>query len=262
MQSRDHISAFIVDDESPARRRLQTLIGRHADVELVGTASDGASAVTRITALCPQILFLDVEMPHMDGFEVLRALPPAVAPVTVLATAFDRYAVAAFDVQAIDYLLKPFSDERFDAALGRAIRAVETTSGAERRRQIDSLVGDSSSETGTSGYLDRIAVKQGARVTLVDVSELDWISAAGVYLELHAGSTTYLYRASLTSLMGQLDPSCFLRVHRSVAINTSRIKELRPRGHSDYTVILRDGRTIPLSRTYRADLEAWLRQPL
>jgi two-component system LytT family response regulator len=257
----DPIRTLIVDDELPARRRLTELLSARAHVDLVGAAAEGHEAVRLIRDLRPQLLFLDIQMPGLDGFGVLRAIEPAHVPVTVFVTAYDRYAVSAFEAHAVDYLLKPFGDERFDAALEHASRSVRLLTSYERRAQIDSLL-EERSATNRRGHLDRIALKSGGRVTLLGVDAIDWIGAAGIYLELHVGQTMHLYRSSLTSLLERLDPEQFVRTHRSVIVNTDRIKELRPRGHSDYTVILKDGRLLPLSRAYRGQLERWLGQPL
>jgi two-component system LytT family response regulator len=258
----DAIRTLIIDDELPARTRLLALLRHRPDIAVVGVGTDGHEAVDLIHEQRPQLVFLDIQMPHLDGFEVLRALPAAVAPVTIFVTAYDRYAVAAFEAHALDYLLKPFSDERFESALEHAVRSIRTMTAADRRLQIDSVLEERSAVNRNSGYLDRIVLKDGGRVALLNVSDIDWIGAAGIYLELHVGETAHLYRSSLTTLVDRLDPSRFVRIHRSVVVNTDRIKELRPRGHSDYTVVLRDGRAVPLSRAYRTQLEGWLRQPL
>ncbi len=256
------IRTLIVDDELPARRRLLALVRNRPEIAVVGAGSDGREAVALIHEHRPHLLFLDIQMPGLDGFEVLRALPPAFTPTTVFVTAYDAYAVAAFEAHALDYLLKPFSDERFESALERAIRSIRTFTATDRRLQVESLIEERSAVNTHSGHLDRIVLKCGGRVVLLNVTEIDWIGAAGIYLELHAGATTHLYRSSLSALLERLDPVRFVRIHRSVVINTDRIKELRPRGHSDYTVVLRDGRMVPLSRAYRAHLEGWLGQSL
>jgi two-component system LytT family response regulator len=256
------VRTLIVDDELPARRRLLALVRNRPEIDVVGSGSDGREAVGLIHEHRPHLLFLDIQMPGLDGFEVLRALPAALTPTTVFVTAYDRYAVTAFEAHALDYLLKPFSDERFESALERAVTSIRTFTAAERRLQVESVIEERAAVNTRSGHLDRVVLKYGGRVVLLNVDEIDWIGAAGIYLELHAGTATHLYRSSLTALLERLDPSRFVRIHRSVVINTDRIKELRPRGHSDYTVVLRDGRMVPLSRAYRAHLEGWLGQSL
>jgi two-component system LytT family response regulator len=256
------IRTLIVDDELPARRRLLALVRNRPEIDLVGSGNDGREAVELIHTHRPHLLFLDIQMPGMDGFEVLRALPATFTPTTVFITAYDRYAVSAFEAHALDYLLKPFSDERFESALEHAVASIRTFTAAERRLQVESVIEERSAVNMRSGHLDRIVIKCGGRVVLLGVDDIDWIGAAGIYLELHAGTMTHLYRSGLSALLERLDPSRFVRIHRSVVINTDRIKELRPRGHSDYTVVLRDGRMVPLSRAYRAQLEGWLGQSL
>jgi two-component system, LytTR family, response regulator len=258
----DPVRTLVVDDELPARTRLLTLLDGRSGIQVVGAASDGHEAVAFIREQRPHLLFLDIQMPGLDGFGVLRTVGPALAPVSIFVTAYDRYAIAAFEAHALDYLLKPFSDERFDSALARAIQSVRTLPARDRQLQIESVVEERSAVSAGSGHLDRIVLKEHGRVVLLNVDDVDWIGAAGVYLELHAGKVTHLYRSSLAALLHRLDPTRFVQIHRSVVVNTDRIKELRTRGHSDYTVVLRDGRLVPLSRAYRSQLEGWLRQPL
>lgn len=256
------VRTLIVDDELPAQTRLLNLLSNRTDIELVGVARHGAEAVALIRQRRPQLLFLDIQMPGVDGFGVLRQLAPDHTPTTIFVTAYDRYAIAAFEAQAVDYLLKPFSDDRFEAALTRAIGAVRRSDVAATRLQVDGLLAERAAVNAHSGHLDRIVLKMSDRVALLNVSEIDWISAAGVYLELHVSTATHLYRSSLTGLLARLDPTRFVRIHRSAVVNTERIKEFRPRGHSDYTVVLRDGTHVTLSRAYRAQIEEWLGQTL
>jgi two-component system LytT family response regulator len=179
-----------------------------------------------------------------------------------MVTAYDKYAIQAFDAHAIDYLLKPFSDQRFDNAITRARRylaspdvhaqAEELGAAAEERRNVDNR----------SGYLERVALKTNGCITFVDVNDVDWIEAAGVYLYLHAGPKSHLYRSSVTQLLQRLDPKRFVRIHRSAAVNTARIRELRSLSHGDFALTLKDGTELTLSRAYRAHLEGWLRQPI
>jgi two-component system LytT family response regulator len=179
-----------------------------------------------------------------------------------MVTAYDKYAIQAFDAHAIDYLLKPFSDQRFDSAIGRARRylasadvhaqAEELTAAAEERRNVDAR----------SGYLERVVLKANGCITFVDVDDVDWIEAAGVYVYLHAGQKSHLYRSSVTQLLQRLDERRFVRIHRSAAVNTSRVRELRSLSHGDFAVILKDGTELTLSRAYRSQVEAWLRQSI
>ena len=256
------IRTVVVDDEKPARVRLTELLQREQDVELVGTASDGRDAIDILRKLKPDLLFLDVQMPQLDGFGVLQQLGPDELPVTILVTAYDKYAIQAFDAHAIDYLLKPFSDQRFDNAIKRArtyltsadarSRADQLTAAAEERRSVDTR----------SGYLERVVLKSNGAITFLDVDEVDWIEAAGVYVYLHAGQKSLLYRSSVTQLLQRLDPRRFVRIHRSAAVNASRIGALQPLSHGDFTLFLKNGTELALSRAYRSQVEAWLRQPI
>ena len=258
----DAITTIVVDDEKPARIRLQALVSRRPDVRLVGVCADGRQAGSLIRTLRPQLALLDVQMPGLDGFGVLRSLPAELIPLTIFVTAYDRYAVAAFEAHAVDYLLKPFSDERFYASLDRALQSVRVLTDQDRNLRIESVLAERSVRNTPSGFLERIVVREHDRVTLLAAEDIDWIAAAGVYLELHAGESKYLYRSTFADLLDRLDPKRFVRIHRSAVVNTDRILELRPRGHGDYTVILRGGREVTLSRGYRSQLEGWLGQPL
>jgi two-component system LytT family response regulator len=228
----------------------------------VAQCENGSEAIEVIDALRPDLLFLDIQMPELDGFGVLRELPRRDVPVTIFVTAYDRYAVRAFEAHAVDYLLKPFSDERFDAALDHARKSLRQVAKTEWISRISNLLEEQAPATAAPGPLERIVLKSGGRVTFLDLKDLDWIGAAGVYLHLHMGDKTHLYRGGLASFLQRLDPKRFVRVHRSTVVNTERIRELRPRGHGDFTIVLQDGRELTLSRAYRSQLEHWLRQPL
>lgn len=260
------IKAVVVDDERPARQRLLDLLEREEGTEIAGIARDGREAVELINATKPDLLFLDIQMPNLDGFGVLASVGPAAMPVTIFVTAYDKYAIQAFEAHALDYLLKPFSDERFEAALQRARQHIRTHRAGELGQQLaqilDEHAGSPEGELSATQKLERIVLKSGGRVTFLDVNEIDWIEAAGVYVNLHAGANTYLYRATIGQLMQRLDPKRFVRVHRSAAIHTDRIKELYPRSHGDYMVVLKDGVELTVSRNYRFRLENWLGQQL
>ncbi len=258
----DRIRTVIVDDEKPARTRLLGLLEQRSDIEVVGVARDGREAVAMVRSRNPTLLFLDIQMPELDGFGVLREIPPDRMPVTIFVTAHDRYAVRAFEAHAIDYLLKPFSDERFEAALEHASKAVRHTDKTEWISRLNNLLDEGAPAEAGSEPLERIVLKSGGRVTFLELKDLDWISAAGVYLHLHIAGKTHLYRSSLSAFLQRLNPQRFVRVHRSTVVNTDRIRELRPRGHGDFTIVLHDGRELTLSRAYRSQLERWLRQPL
>jgi two-component system LytT family response regulator len=258
----DRIRTVIVDDEKPARTRLLALLEQRSEIEVVGVARDGREAVALVRSRKPDLLFLDIHMPELDGFGVLREIPSGRLPVTIFVTAHDEYAVRAFEAHALDYLLKPFSDQRFEAALAHARESLNHTTKTQWISKISGLLDNDAAVEQDAPPLERIVLKIGGRVTFLEVKDLDWIEAAGVYLHLHISGKMHLYRSSLAAFLQRLDPQRFVRVHRSTAVNTARIRELRPRGHGDFTIVLHDGRELILSRAYRAELERWLRQPL
>lgn len=256
------VRVLIVDDEKPARMRLVGLLQPRRDVDVVGIATDGRQAVELVVSRQPQVIFLDIQMPLLDGFGVLREMPADPRPAIVFVTAYDRYAIAAFEAHAADYLLKPFSDERFESAFTHAVASIRGGASQDRQLQIEGILHEQSAIDRRSGHLDHVVIRHGGRLTLLEVREIDWISSASVYLEIHAAAAVHLYRSSLTTMLERLDPSKFVRVHRSTVVNTERIQELRPKGHGDYALVLRGGKEITLSRAYRANLERWLGQPL
>lgn len=258
----DSIRTLVVDDEKPAQARLLELLRRESDIKVVGVARDGREAIDLIRAEVPQLMFLDIQMPVLDGFGVVEETAPEHRPVTVFVTAYDKYAIQAFEAHALDYLLKPFSDQRFEAALKRACQSVRSQTAHELGARIASLLEERAGVNDRSGYLERVVLKSGGRVTFLDINDVDWIEASGVYVHLHVGQKTHLYRSSVAHLLQRLDPKGFVRVHRSAAVNTTRIKELQPRSHGDYTVVLKDGTELIMSRGYRPQFEFWLRQPL
>ncbi|HEY3384543.1 MAG TPA: LytTR family DNA-binding domain-containing protein [Vicinamibacterales bacterium] len=256
------IRTIVVDDEKPARVRLIELLNREADFDVLGTATDGREAVDLIRDIKPDLVFLDVQMPTLDGFGVLQELAPDELPVVIFVTAYDKYAIQAFDAHAIDYLLKPFSDQRFESAIKRARKYLETPEAREQAELLTAATQERRSVDARSGFLERLVVKASGNVTFLDVDDVDWIEAAGVYVYLHTGPKVHLYRSSVTQLLQRLDPRRFVRVHRSAAVNTARISELRGRSHGDFTVVLQNGAEVAMSRGYRAALESWLRQPI
>jgi two-component system LytT family response regulator len=257
----DSIRTLIVDDEKPARRRLAELLGREPDIEVAGEARDGREAVDLVRAHAPDLMFLDIQMPDLDGFGVLAALPPELHPLTVFVTAYDRYAIQAFDAHAVDYLLKPYSDQRFEGALRRACQFLRARGTGEPSHRDGPPLEDRVPDP-PGGYLERLVLKSAGRVTFLGVEDVDWIEASGVYVSLHVGPRAHLYRSSLAHLLQRLDPKRFVRVHRSAAVNTERIRELQPRSHGDYTVVLKNGAELVMSRGFRPQFEHWLRQPL
>lgn len=258
----DKIRTLVVDDEKPALMRIVDLLEKQADVEIAGMGRHGREAIQMIRLHAPDLLFLDIQMPGMDGFEVLRELAPEQRPLTIFVTGYDKYAIPAFEAHALDYLLKPFSDERFEAALERARSYIRTQTVGELGRRFAQLLEDQATPGGGSARLDRVVIKSSGRVMFLDAADIDWIEAAGVYVHLHVGSKSYLYRATLGQLQERLNPERFVRIHRSTMVNTARIVELQPGTHGEYVVVLKNGIQLTLSRGYRAELEGWLRQPL
>jgi two-component system LytT family response regulator len=258
------ISALIVDDEKPARQRLRDLLDKQPEVAVVGECASGAEAVRLILESETELLFLDIQMPLMGGFEVIKEVGAARMPVTVFVTAYDAYAVRAFEASALDYLLKPYSDERFDQCLTRALAHVRTQQREEMSRRLISVLAQNheGGARASSTHLERLLVKVGGRVLFLPAEEIDWIEAAGVYVQLHAGSRKFLHRASLGELEASLDPQRFIRIHRSSIVNIQRVQELYPHSHGDYVAVLKDGTRLKLSRSYRPKLETRLRQSL
>lgn len=256
------IRTLIVDDEKPARDRLLELLQKEKDIEITGLCRDGLEAASLVKECKVDLLFLDIQMPGMDGFATLRQIPVERLPITIFVTAFDKYALQAFESHAIDYLLKPFSDERFEAALQRSRRYLQTQAAGELGLRLAQLLHESDSGPLGSKTLDQIVLKDRGRVHFLNVKDLDWIEAAGVYVHLHVGSESHLFRTTLGQLQQRLNPRQFVRVNRSAIINTERIVELQPRSHGEYTIVLKNGTQVALSRGYRSQLEGWLHQSL
>lgn len=266
------IRMLVVDDEPLARGKIRAMVARDAEVEIVGECSNGLEALAAIQELAPDLVLLDVQMPEAGGFEVLEALheqgeegaPPRRLPLVIFVTAYDQYAVRAFEVHAFDYLLKPFDRERFEAALlrvktqlarERAGRAGAREGGGDLDRRILALLEQIKAET---RHTARLVVKTAGRVFFLDVGEIDWIEAEGNYVRLHAAQKSYLLRETISRLESRLDPKNFIRIHRSTVINLSRVRELQPWSHGEYRVILRDGTELTLSRNFRDNLQAAL----
>jgi two-component system LytT family response regulator len=247
------IRALIVDDEPLARRRLRTLLTSETDVDVVGECEDGVSAIAETRRLTPDLLFLDVQMPGLDGFDVLEALGPSTSPAVIFVTAHDAYALRAFDVHAVDYLLKPFDRSRLRHALSR-VRAMRLDV-ADVGRRLLSLVAD----VKANRPLERLVVKSRGRVYFVRVDEIDWIQTAGHYLVLHAAGKEHLIRETISALEQRLDPDRFVRIHRSIIVNIDRVKELVPTFHGEYDLELGDGTRLASGRGYSDRLQAIVR---
>jgi two-component system, LytTR family, response regulator len=255
------LTVIVADDEKIARRRLVRLIEETGDAEVVAACAGGREAVEQTRSLQPRLLFLDVQMPDLDGFGVLRELGGKPRPETVFVTAFDQYAVRAFDVHAVDYLLKPFDTARFRDAFARAKNRVNGTSPGAEEERIRALLADyvgAHSATNVRQPLDRIAVKVDGVLRIVRTADIDWWETDGNYMRLHVGATSHLIRMTAASIEPQLDPRTFLRIHRRYMVNVDRIVEVQPWFAGDAIVVLRNGVKLRLSRTYRERLHARL----
>ena len=247
------IRAIIVDDEPLARERLAKLLRADPDIEVVGECADGRTAVEAIKKQRPELVFLDVQMPELGGFGVLSKLEPAETPAIVFVTAHDKFALKAFEVHAVDYLLKPFDRDRFQTALRRVKEKIRHASPTEiMDRHLAALIAELRPETKPP---DRLAIKNEGRVVFLRFRDIDWIEAEGNYVKLHAGGDCHLMRESLIALEARLPAEIFFRLSRSSIVNADRIKELQPMFHGDCVVLLEDGTRLKGSRNYRATLE-------
>ena len=240
----DPIRTLLVDDEALARRRLRTLLSGDPDIEIVGECGDGGSAVKEIEALAPDLVFLDVQMPEADGFDVLDAVDARTMPVVVFVTAYDGYALRAFEVHALDYLLKPFSRDRFEAALARAREEIRRRrgDGPHDRDELAALL----RELREAGRRPRrLVVRDGGRVSFIPVEEIDWVESAGNYLRIHVGPDAHLIRGTIKGCAERLDSESFLRISRSTIVNLDRVRAVHPWTRGELIVVLRDGTQLP-----------------
>ena len=247
------IRSVIVDDEELSRRGIRTRLKRAADVEVVAECCNGREAIQAIRRTSPDLVFLDVQMPGKTGFDVIEAAGWRTVPHIIFVTAHDRYAIRAFEIRALDYLLKPIDDERFDIALQRAREALACDRDSDLgRRFADALSGLAARESkDLSTRPERIVVRSGGRVVFVKTAELDWIEAAGDYVMLHAGKKSWLHRETISGMETQLECSGFARIHRSTLVNLERVSEMRSLDNGEYRVLLHDGVALKLSRNYR-----------
>ena len=261
------LRVLVVDDEPLGRRRVLDLLEDEAGVEVVGIAADGAAAVEAIRSARPDLVFLDVQMPRMSGLEVVEAVGPAAMPVTIFVTAYDQYALNAFDSAAVDYLVKPFKDDRFEEALRRARRRIESESRERLHERLIALlqggpdatfelseISDASARP-REKYLERIAVQMRGKMRVVPVAQIDYVTASGQYVELHVGTHRYIIRESMQHLEERLDPEHFIRVHRSAIVRLSLVDTLLRSEGSDYQVQLKGGVRLPVGRSRREELE-------
>jgi two-component system, LytTR family, response regulator len=251
----------IVDDEAPARSAVRVLLTERTDFEVVAECRNGAEAVDLIRQVPLDLVLLDVQMPGLDGFGVVGAVGAGEMPPTVFVTAFDAYAIRAFEVQAIDYILKPFDGERFHAALDRAVRRIKELRSVEWARKLGEVVEQCSGPTPPSANT-RLPIPIGDRITFVDVSAVDWIAAAGQSVVLHVGALEYTLRQPLQVMLASLPSRSFVQIHRSHAVNLSRVKELVRLGKGDAQVVLTTGAQLRLSRRYRGHLRLQLGWPI
>ena len=245
------LRVIVVDDEPPARARLRRFLKALPDVELIAECGDGAGAVQAIEARNPDVVLLDVQMPELDGFEVLRALDMPRLPAVIFVTAFDKYALRAFEVHALDYVLKPVEADRLSEALAHARRRI-----ADDRSAPAALADLLRELKRDREFLTRIPVRSAGTVKVIELVDVDWLSAADNYVTLHAGGREFLVRDTIAAIEQRLDPKSFVRVHRSTIVRFDRIAELMPDAHGDFAIRLKDGTRLAMSRTYRSSLEA------
>jgi two-component system LytT family response regulator len=262
------LRTLIVDDEPLGRDGMRMHLARETDVEVVGEAGDGAQAVEAIRALRPDLVFLDVQMPEMDGLQVVEAVGPAHMPAVIFATAYQQHAVRAFELHAVDYLLKPVTEERLRAALGRARLRLAARSEEALAARLEALLEDFRAlRERTGGTVDAAAPAPAPRkfaswisvagrnsTQLVRVEDVDWFEAEGNYVRLHVGQVSHLIRSTLRGMEEQLDPAAFIRIHRSTIVNVNRIREIQPWFGGDYIALLQDGRQLRVSRSHREQL--------
>jgi two-component system LytT family response regulator len=253
------LRAIIVDDEMLARQIIREMLAGDSEIELVAECVNGREAIEAIQEHHPHLLFLDIQMPEVAGFEVLEALKGERLPIVIFVTAYDQYAVRAFEYHALDYLLKPFDRERFEMAVARAKAQTRREKNGELDKRILALLDALKAET---KYVERLVIKTGGRVFFLETDEVNWIEAEGNYVRLHTDKKSHLLRETIGSLEAQLDPKKFLRVHRSNIVRIDSIRELQPWFHGEYHIILNNGTKLTLSRNYREQLQSVLGKSL
>ena len=265
------LRVLVVDDEPAARRGIKLLLESASAVTVVGEAGDGPEAVRQIEVLEPDIVFLDVQMPGYDGFEVIKRVAAAQPPAVVFVTAYDEHALRAFDVSAVDYLLKPYEDARFHAALARATEEVRRRRAGDLGARLERLIAalerspstpPAAEAAGPGGLTDRILIKSSGELHFLKTDEIDWIEAEGDYMKFHAGGRAHLLRETMARLESRLDPRRFIRIHRSTIVNVDRVRKMSPAFAGEYAVVLNDGTKLRLSRGYQDRLQEILRSAL
>jgi two-component system, LytTR family, response regulator len=245
------VRTLVADDEELARERMRRLLAERPEIELVGECADGREAVAIIQEKLPDLIFLDIQMPELDGFAVLEAIKTEPMPIIVFVTAHDKFALRAFDVHAVDYLLKPFDRERFESALRRALEQIQHRQDPARVQAQAAVL---SQMQAPIKPVERLAIKSDGRILVVKTADISWIQSAHNYVEIHEDKKTHLLRETISSIETRLPPEKFVRISRSVIINVDRVKELQPRFYGEYTVTLHDGTRLTLSRRYRKKL--------
>lgn len=249
------IRTLIVDDEKLAREKIARLLGDISEIEIVGACENGLEAVSFIERHQPDLVFLDIEMPGLDGFGVLKDISNEVLPVFVFVTAYSEFAVKAFEVNAVDYLLKPFNESRLRLAVDKVKAQIESASPKEREKKILALLEDLKTK---DKFAERLVVKDSGRMLLIKTKEVDWIEAAGNYVKLHIGKSAYMLRETMKKLELKLNPKKFVRIHRSTLVNIDRITELQPLFSGDYSILLDDKTELSMSRHYQKSLRKLL----
>ena len=252
MTESPHIRVLIVDDEPLARDMLREMLQGDPQVVIVGESTNGREAVDAIRKTAPDLIFLDVQMPELGGFEVLEEIGNGNLPHVIFVTAYDQYAVRAFEVHALDYLLKPFDQERFETSWQRAKAQLRPSQNGGVDQRILALLEELKAG---NKYLERLVVKSGGRIYFLETHDIDWIEAEGNYVSVHTGKKSHLLRETISSLESQLDPRKFVRIHRSSIVRIDRIQELQPWFHGEYRIILHTGTQLTLSRNYREKLQ-------
>lgn len=250
------LSVVVADDEPLARERVLSLLAAEPDIDVVAQCRDGEEAVKAIAERRPDLVLLDIEMPRMDGFDVINAIGPDRMPTLIFVTAYDQHAIRAFEVRALDYLLKPFDRERFAGALRRARSQIDAQATGDLGRRLVAMMKDLKREAPRS---DRLVVKSGGRLFFLRSDEIDWIEAAGNYVRLHVGPQSHLLRETMNAIEARLDPERFFRIHRSRIVNVERIQEMQPWLNGEYSIVLKTGGRLTISRGYREKLQEKLR---
>lgn len=252
----NNITAIIVDDEPLARHGLHDILVEEKDITVVAESKDGEEAVRHIRKYSPDVVFLDIQMPESNGFEVLDAIPKETMPLIIFVTAYDEFAVKAFSENALDYILKPFDSERVHSALHRVRTMLQMKERADYSKKILEIVKHYQS---SQKYIDRIPIRNAGKISFVSVEDIIWIDAAADYINLHTSFGTSTIRESIGAMEEQLDPSKFIRIHRSTIVNLLFIRELRPMDHGEYTALLRQGTILTVSRTYKKRLASMIK---